>query len=277
MSLDEGDPVVPQRGEVAGHLCADLAIVGRDRELLAAGGARREPDERRAGVGDGAHDMLHVRQRCRQHDALRPDVLDQAAQFVRDVFVPVVARIDDQPVVGLAAGLQHARLHADHVTRARVCIGAWVVVEQRDHPRPLAGQVPRRQVGTVVQLGNGALDFRARRVPDVRLLVDDARDRLDGHTRECGNVVDGCSRHRARLFRSSAGQRPARPFKHNRQRCQRTSSDRSGTSMRTWRTRPLRLKTSAEREAGSDSCGQVSVAPSSCNTVSDPAGPATSR
>ncbi len=124
-----------------------------------------------------------------QHQPGKARTLHELGQLVRQQRRGRVARLDLQAEPGLAAGGQHAVLHADDVVRV------GVVVHQPDHERRTAAQVARGRIRLVVQLGDGGEHARARGLHHRRLVVDDPRHRLERDFCPLGDVLDGRPAH----------------------------------------------------------------------------------
>ncbi|KAG1549302.1 hypothetical protein G6F50_013370 [Rhizopus delemar] len=152
------------------------------------------------GGGDDAHQLDAARgqrldqvaalgHRCGQHQPGQARTLHPVGQLIGQQRRAGIAGMDLQAKPGLAAGSEHAVLHADDVVRVRV------VVDQPDHEGGAAAQVARGRVGLVVELGDGTQHPCPGGLHHRGLVVDHPRDRLQRDLGLLRNVLDGRSAH----------------------------------------------------------------------------------
>src|SRR6185312_3764071 len=183
----EADAGVAKLDQVLGDRVGGVAVVHVDAgvavlRVLPRGNHPHERDLRRRQLADQLGLLGHRR---RQHQAGQPRVPDQRDQLFGQPRGGGIAGMDLQAVAALAAGRQHAALHADDVVRVRV------VVDQAHRVGARAAQAARGGVGPVAQRVDRALHLLSRARVHRGLVVDDPRDRLQRDARLLGYILDG--------------------------------------------------------------------------------------
>ncbi len=92
-----------------------------------------------------------------------------------DIFILVIAGMDQKFAVGFTARAKRARLHANNIAGTRDFVGTGVVVNQRDKIRTVTGEISSGSVGTVVQRLDRVGNALSCCFSDIRLVVNNTR------------------------------------------------------------------------------------------------------
>ena len=182
---NEGDPPVPQFGQVPRRTGRAAAVVGDDHTGRLVERYRGDADIGAVSLLQDGHDPVVLGHR-RRHDhaeQLLPD--DEVANLRQEGVTGPVAGVNDQLQTRAAHRVQHALLHVDDIVRA------WIVIDHPDQERPPEGQAARLRIGRKAVLGDHRLDPFAGLFLDEGRVVDDPRDGLLRHLGQPGDVVDG--------------------------------------------------------------------------------------
>jgi hypothetical protein len=186
---DESDALMSEADQVVGHLTRGALVVDVDIRRAVSDLIRRDAHERQRAAVERFDELGRFAQRRRHDEPVGMRLVEQSHDLARQFLALFRALVHEELEALLAATRHRAVLYVHDV------VGAGILVDQRDEIGAASRQPAGRHARVVVQLLDDGLDARAGLVPDVRLVIEHARNGFDRNAGRPGDIVDGFSSH----------------------------------------------------------------------------------